>query len=128
MKIKLLRQAYAIIDGIPDNRINLDVICRGPEKGNAGHCGTIACAAGWLAMHPKFIKRGMYIDEDGQLDLKDGLHWYDWDDILSIVFDCSVSTANKLFGPTWYDEDTGKTEKQIWQKRVRKYLKKHSHA
>lgn len=123
MNIELLREAYAIIDGIPDKRINLGVIARGPKPNDPKHCGTIACAAGWLGMHPKFKELGMRTS-NGDLTLKGVPDYFDWDDVLARVFDCSQHVAQKLFEPRRWKETSGKTDKQVWQARVREYLKK----
>lgn len=44
----LLRDCAAIVGGIPEDKFNLGTY------GEATPCGTIACAAGWLCMHPVF--------------------------------------------------------------------------
>lgn len=55
---ELLRKAYAIIAGIPEHRFDLvDFVSSGTP--NPNDCGTIACAAGWLAMHPDFCALGL---------------------------------------------------------------------
>ena len=51
---ELLKDAYAIINGIPDEIVNLDSIIQ--SRGDSLECGTVACAIGWLGMHPKFQK------------------------------------------------------------------------
>ncbi|MPQ56376.1 hypothetical protein [Duganella sp. FT27W] len=49
---ELLKDAYAIIYGIPAEVIDLDSIIK--SRGDSLSCGTVACAFGWLGMHPKF--------------------------------------------------------------------------
>jgi hypothetical protein len=53
---ELLRDAFAIIDGIPKRAFDLDMW---RTKGAGPSCGTIACAGGWLAMHPAMNERGL---------------------------------------------------------------------
>ncbi|PLC44505.1 hypothetical protein C0Q88_07445 [Ralstonia pickettii] len=62
---ELLKDAYAIIDGIPGRVIDLDMWTA--ETGDSQFCGTIACAAGWLARHPKFNAQGLKLEfgDDG---------------------------------------------------------------
>lgn len=53
-KFKLLKDAYAIVYGIPEDVIALDSLIK--CKGDSLECGTVACAFGWLGMHPTFKK------------------------------------------------------------------------
>lgn len=65
----LLREARAVIDAIPEAQLDLSQIIteRGlDEFGSiaddgdlASGCGTIACAAGWLALTPRFQALGL---------------------------------------------------------------------
>lgn len=61
--IELLKDAYAIIDGIPDDRFHLDYWQDATGEvaytAQAIGCGTIACAGGWLALHPTFQQVGI---------------------------------------------------------------------
>src|SRR5690606_37240816 len=59
---ELLKEAYSIIDGIPGKLIDLDHIVK--QKGERLDCGTICCAAGWLAHHPKFQALGLEMAHD----------------------------------------------------------------
>ena len=54
---KLLRDAYAIFDGIPEQKINLGSILT--KRGVSTECGTIACGMGFLALHPQFQAMGL---------------------------------------------------------------------
>jgi hypothetical protein len=64
--IELLKDAYAIIAGIPEKNFKLDAVLTKCTKKRPGAlyyvtvvptCGTIACAAGWLGMHPDFAAK-----------------------------------------------------------------------
>jgi hypothetical protein len=59
---ELLRDAFAIIDGIPKKAFDLDSWV---SKDAGKSCGTIACAGGWLAMHPTMNKAGLLPDWGG---------------------------------------------------------------
>lgn len=60
----LLREAYAFLQTIPDPALDLRRIVnrmpnKQPDDVPDGSCGAIACGLGWLAMHPKFKKKGL---------------------------------------------------------------------
>lgn len=52
--------AHQILDGIPESVIRLDAWCT--RRGESKACGTIACGGGWLALHPKFNRKGLVMD------------------------------------------------------------------
>lgn len=52
-----LREAAAIIDGIPEEQIDLRSIVE--DGDTTPSCGTVACALGWLGLHPTFRERGL---------------------------------------------------------------------
>lgn len=56
---KYIELAYQILDGIPEKQISLDYTYN--EYVQEGDWDKIiACGAGWLALHPKFQKLGLY--------------------------------------------------------------------
>lgn len=126
---ELLKEAYAIIGGIPDNVIDLDAVQR--SEGETLDCGTVCCAAGWLAHHPKFQALGLGLPYSGlvcgSLLLKGRLVSYA--EAISAVFDIDGDTATSLFCSSRFrrgllydvrcDYDT---DKDLWLARVRKYL------
>ena len=68
-QIENLRMAYAIMAGIPAERINLGVY-RANDNGFVGGaskddarfvrtCGSAGCVAGWLSAHPYFKSQGL---------------------------------------------------------------------
>jgi hypothetical protein len=63
-----LRDAFAIIDGIPKKAFDLDMWVS--QRGKNKSCGTIACAAGWLAMHPKMNGFGLTNSMGGAPEFK----------------------------------------------------------
>lgn len=131
----LLRDAYAIIDGIPAERIDLE---NWLDKDNSpGHCNTIACAAGWLALHPGMQKLGLMSYYNGEpmfieSDLYKGVRASQGYAGLSKFFGLeSEDQARDLFGTrafeSPYDPENrvGLTDKELWKARVRNFLKCH---
>lgn len=121
-----LRDAYAIIDGIPSENFNLDSVL---EKYNKNHlrCKTIACAAGWLSIHPTFAAelKPAYEKPFVKWTLRSGTstQWY----VLAMaqLFDISHADAVKLFQPATYFEEREfgrNNHKEIWKHRVRTFL------
>lgn len=125
----LLRDAYAIIDGIPDARFKLS---RWRIGGHSEHdCGTIACAAGWLAMHPDMCAAGLKASAHGAPKWN-GVTGYD---ALSLFFGIDFDDAVSLFGPrkTIFTPDNEMkfepneshcvSDHDLWLARVRNFLK-----
>lgn len=57
---ELVAKAHAIIDGIPEEHICLNAYVRDGELHYS--CGTIACGAGFLGMHPDFNAMGFRLE------------------------------------------------------------------
>jgi hypothetical protein len=127
----LLRDAYAIIDGIPDAAFDLDEVVA--DLGRRLDCGTIACAAGWLSLHPTFAKRlrPRYVPHSGK-----GGH-FTWKvpggyrgetnhygAAMAHLFNLSDTVARELFYARHPDEPVSlyPTDKALWQYRVRTFL------
>ena len=123
----LIRQAYAIVDGIPSNRIKLSKIA---THRNPNNSRTVACPAGWIAMHPMFMSLGLdlkYHKEVGYILTLPGETDKWWDQILSQVFNIPVSDAARIFGPRGHVHDftntiTYTSDKEVWQRRVHRFL------
>lgn len=124
----LLRKAVSIIETIPDNEINLDQV-RIQKT-----CGTVCCAAGWLAYHPDFVAVGLSMPTPNPDGSVGGLLRYRdfemfWDKALSMLFNMDQHEAAPLFCPRGdYDFDElyfPGTDKELWLKRVRDYLGMH---
>jgi hypothetical protein len=133
MNIKLLKEAIAIIECVPDYRIDL-----GSWQSNEGadlikaldqiECGTIACAAGYLALHPKMQALGLSPGYHGAPSFK-GLFQFE---ALSEFFDLSPLKTRYLFGdrsPQEKNDDqmlgTGFTDRVLWLTRARKIIADH---
>jgi hypothetical protein len=117
-----LRAAYAIIDGIPETRIDLDTWRRDSGKIT---CGTIACAAGWLALHPDMQAMGLSALLNGGPAYQ-GLEGFG---ALAQFFGIDTATAGHLFSymGSYYDPPTCRgsfpwSDKAIWLARVRNFL------
>lgn len=95
--IERLRALYAMIAGIPKERIELERWRSRVVKPNdpdwskevtnkdllAQDCGTLACAVGWACAHPEFQKRGLRWDGSPVYRHKGGLRRFGWDAVES---------------------------------------------
>lgn len=128
--IERLREAYAIIDGVPEDRMNLNDVASNFEGGDPTdihHCGTVGCAIGLLAMHPYFQALGLYLERDesaieyGYSMTKAGTKGYVR--VGMEIFDLDYDEAHDLFRPSrdWERAAYG-SDKAIWLARVRKFL------
>ncbi|RQT26117.1 hypothetical protein [Burkholderia contaminans] len=120
---ELLKDAYEIIAGIPSANMNLNT-WRTRDEGAT--CGTIACAAGWLTLHPKFqdlglkvsnesshpnhLSRPVFNGKENMAALAD-LFRIDWDDAFQLFREKTVSERG--------------THKQIFLRRLREFLREH---
>lgn len=131
---ELLRDAYAIIDGIPPRKIDLDAIQE--SKGESLTCGTICCAAGWLALHPQFQALGLNMTHDpahffhprAWVTFNGNDHDGDYAAVMSRVFRITDDEAVELFGcagESPYDHSMRRnaTDKSLFLNRVRSFLK-----
>jgi hypothetical protein len=117
---ELLKDAYEIVDGIPAENFNLN---QWRKKDRGMSCGTIACAAGWLSLHPKFQALGLgYRDfgiEGYQVTFGDEYHFA----ALAELFNIGNTQAHVLFGSAHEFEPEG--HKAEFLKPVRVFLQKH---
>jgi hypothetical protein len=132
-KIELLKEAYAIIDGIPEQAFDLEKIIT--DGGTSVGCGTVACAAGWLSIHPKFGKllgADVTLNGESTTIYWPGGQW--WDDAVGKVFKLDTTQVRNIFASRRmsdydYEDDTDETDttamtdKQLWQHRVKTFLK-----
>ncbi len=125
---KLLKDAYAIIDGIPETSIDLDML--ESVRGESLENGTIRSPAGWLADHPAFAALGLSISDDGKRLL---LHGESGDKpsvalTMAQVFRLPPADAQHLFGDRntyTLGDDSGLSDKRLWQRDLRDYLRAH---
>jgi hypothetical protein len=123
---QLLKQAYAIIDGIPETAIAFG---RPRAKEGAAPAGVTVCSPeGWLALHPAFNQRGLSVSPEG-----DQLYLYGEPVpgtgaalIVGSVFELPAHEAAQLFGDRDVftgGDDSGLSDKSLWQRRLREYLR-----
>lgn len=125
---ELLKDAYAIIDGIPEAAIALDDLVS--TRGEALDKGTVCSPAGWLAQHPTFIQLGLSLSSDDKYLLLDGEAGAEatTSEVMARVFALPEPDADRLFGDknTYnLEDDAGLGDKRLWLHEVREYLKEH---
>lgn len=108
--IERLRTLYAMIAGIPKERIELEtwrsrlVKPYDPDWSKevtnkdllSQDCGTLACAVGWACAHPEFQKQGLRWDVSPVYRCVDGECRFGWDAVESF-FGIHYSLAKFLF-------------------------------
>lgn len=123
MKTELLKTAYAIIDGIPAKRLDLNLIA---NSNDPSQCGTIACVMGFLGMHPTFQARGLETTQHNHV-LYNGVKTH-YAEAAMEIFSMAQHEAFNLFGGAdWSERWPGKgnsrrSDKTIWKHRCRKLL------
>jgi hypothetical protein len=118
----LLREAIAIIDGIPDEHFDLSTYGdRFTNLASVKACGSIGCAVGWLWVHPDFPKRAHALGGYGQ---EDHNAW------AMQVFGISHKDARALFSiGNFYESDfqhePGLSDADLFRARVRAFFAEH---
>jgi hypothetical protein len=122
---ELLREAFSIVDGIPDEAIRFGL----PRsiRGAALDEGTVCSPEGWIAQHPLFMQRGLKLTEDGTAILfrGEGSGVVPTALPMSHAFGMPLDEARRLFGPReefTANPDNPMSDKQLWQQRVREML------
>lgn len=133
MNIERLKQAIAIIEAIPDEKVNLRTWQRQKNIYDATvtkmedvSCGTLACAAGWLVLHPDMQAQGLKVGLSGNPVYNNGrrqlINFY----ALATFFDIRDVEADSLFQSRNSSEMRGGnedlTDKQIWLQRANRLL------
>lgn len=116
----LLRDAYAIIDGIPEDRFDLR-----QWWSSRPSCGTVATVVGWLALHPQMQALGLHPDEAGAPKLNGFTDGYQ---SLAYLFGLTYGEALLLFTGGIHAKDKMRfrglpNHKELWLYRVREFLK-----
>lgn len=124
MKTELLKDAVAIIRGIPADRLDLNDWQQHNDDAailvEQISCGTIACAAGWLALHPDMRARGMGISYISGAPLFEGKVGYP---ALAHFFGINEDEAQILFGPRDQASSRRKSDREVWVERALELLK-----
>lgn len=119
---ELLKDAYAIIGGIPDEAFRLSLVVT--RRGESLECGTIACAAGWLGMHPQFQALGLGVDKSGggilTINGKSARFATTYTRQMALIFNMPDADMDALFSSRRERGDA--TDKVVWLRRVRTYL------
>lgn len=117
----LLRHAYAILDGIPQDAINLNTVIANKTQKDHLECGALACGIGWLSLHPKFNAIGLRAKKiRGSWELSYQGRLVNYESAASLVFGITEQQAHKLFGAEFTDL---KQHKGILLSRIRSYLR-----
>lgn len=121
---ELLKDAHAIIDGMPAENVNLNS-WRRTDRGAT--CGTIACAGGWLTLHPQFKALGLlYARSAENVIFKnpvDGNITHTGWSALAQVFSLTKEDAERLFGGAWLEPLP--THRSVFLRRIRDFLEEH---
>lgn len=124
---ELLKDAHAIIDGIPDAAVAFGPPCktRGPRLED----GTVCSPEGWLALHPTFTALGLTISPDGS-SLHVSGNTMSAVAAMAQIFRVPEEEAALLFGERSLflsEESTSDvSDRQLWLTRVRHHI--HSRA
>lgn len=124
-KFDLLREAAAIIDGIPERHVYLNIVMfqsAAVEKPKElpKECGSVGCFIGWLGQHPKFQRLGLRTNEKNDVFFKGRRVSYDV--AANRLFDISYADAGRLFGPAGAPSED---HKEVLRRRIRSFLQDH---
>jgi len=128
--IELLKDAFAIIAGIPQDAVTLD--WNRNKDGVALDKGSVYHPARWLSLHPAFQERGLTASANGKQLLYKGQAEPNsvYADALTRVFGMPVLDIVSLFAErgSHLGEELKPhyTDKDIWLDRVRHYLQTHT--
>lgn len=117
--IRLLKEAYGIINGIPDAAISLGKWRTSEGKTLAE--GTVCCPAAWLTLNPTFQAKGLGFDGGG----RPAFGLYRGYAALAALFRIETEEAVELFSPakSWSPQ----SDKAVWLDRVLTFLVKNQH-
>lgn len=114
---ELLKDAYAIIGGIPNNVVYLNVIER--QRGASLDCGTICCGMGWLSHHPQFQQLGLAPAPRTYGSLRWKGRTVRYDEAAARLFGISVYDARGLFTASLANKER---HKNILLNRIMRFL------
>jgi len=127
--LELLKDAFAIIAGIPADAVTLD--WNRNKEGEALDKGSVHHPARWLSLHPGFQERGLSASANGkQLLYKGGAEPGGvYSEALAQVFGLPIRDIISLFAErgAHLGEELRPhyTDKDVWLDRVRHYLQTH---
>ena len=119
-----LKEAYAILDGIPQERFNLGLLCTQVDRKKIS-CTTIACGVGWLLHHPRYTARGFGYSIDGLLKAPgqstvfgDGMYFA----VGARMFGISENDAEDIFNGRTHQPPH--EHKDLLLSRIRRYIER----
>jgi hypothetical protein len=117
--IRLLKEAYAIVNGIPDAAVSLAKWRT--SEGKSLTEGTVCCPAGWLTLNPTFQAKGLTFDRGG----RPAFGLYRGYAALAALFRIETEEALEIFRPlkAW----SPMSDKAVWLDRVLTFLVKNQH-
>ncbi|HXP50985.1 MAG TPA: hypothetical protein VN922_13585 [Bacteroidia bacterium] len=100
MNKKRLIKAYSILKTIPQGNLDLRT-WKAPGYSIKPTCNTIACAAGWLSMHPDFAGEGLISATNGTpfYETPTGKFKYFGYDAMAKFLGISEKDSERLFQP-----------------------------
>lgn len=122
------KEAYAILDGVPEERLDLRSISVSWRERCEFSCRTIACGVGWLLHHPRYQARGFGYASDGLMKA-DGRTFDDdcYGKVAGWMLGIPPMDAELLFAPlSIADRSTREPDKQILLSRMRRYIESHA--
>jgi hypothetical protein len=132
VNIPRFKRAIEIIEGTPDNQVNLkfwqhsivssDPATRYISSKKDATCGTIACAAGWLALDPWMQEQGLWSGYGGEPRYKEDCYFFNSFEALGRFFSIPEFDAELLFSPRTIFEYSDLTDKQVWLRRAKNFL------
>ena len=129
-KYELLRQAAAVVDGIPTDDVWLGMWFD-DENGDRPGCGLIACAGGWIALSPFGESLGLCSINFGKSIVLRQNVFLNSIDSLAVALRLKIKDAEELFAERGFSRfdraiyvNTGWviTDKDLFRARVRAFL------
>jgi hypothetical protein len=130
MNVERFKKAIELIEKTPDEQINLRVWQKAGRNRVTSraqaNCGTIACAAGWIALDPEMQEEGMSVGDFGQPIYPYRGQHLDGFDALQYFFDIRDVEVDYLFESRRNSELVNGLEKysdrNIWLRRAHNLL------
>jgi hypothetical protein len=129
VNVPRFKRAIEIIEATPDHQVDLKVWQKAQScfanyisSKEDATCGTIACAAGWLALDPEMQEHGLYSGYGGEPRYNEGTKYISSFEALGRFFGIPEFDAELLFSPRSMFEDSDLTDKQVWLHRANTFL------
>ena len=110
-----LRRMAAVFDGVPAKHIDLNDFLQYGCDPDPDSCGTVACAFGWMAMHPNMKAKGIELRHNGYFRINDEL---------ATAIDAGERAFGLEYNDFWrlFNTSIGKA---IFRRRIIKFLREH---